>query len=94
MSKIRSTQLKEGDIVVAEASVIRWSASTKDGKEGKDANDENSKDGQRRDIREKRTRKKVWDNWRAEFKLESLWWTYPGSKHRVTGQGPPDDVEL
>ena len=89
MSKMRSTQIKEGDIVVVEASIIRWASS------GKDTNDENeNKDGQPRDVREKRTRKRVWENWRVEFKLESLWFVYPGSKHVIASKGLSEDVEL
>ena len=92
MSKIRSTQIREGDIVVAEASIIRWIPTVKDGKDGNDEND--PKDGQQRDVREKRTRKKVWDKWRVEFKLEALWFVYPGSKHVITSKGLSEDVEL
>lgn len=77
---MRHGELKVNDIVVAEASIVRWPLVEKP--EGSTGN------------KGARYRRREWDKWRVEFKLESVWFIYAGSKHTAAPTGVREDVSI
>ena len=75
--RITHEWIKPRDIVVVEASIVRWQKTDKD------------------EPKATRFPRGEWDQWRAEFRLETLFYIFEGSKHPGIGpSGVADGVHL
>ena len=82
MDRIDCADLKEGDLIMIEASVARWPDKEKPKDEGKTGNKTQSatnKDNQHKLVRSQMGRS--WERWRTELRLDSIAFLFAGSEH-------------
>lgn len=98
MKRMPCTDLKPGDLVVAEASIVRWPApektSTDHPQDASSIQPDDKSSTSDRGRKQNRYSARTWDTWRVEFRMDALWYLYAGSDYYNAGTGPGEDVEM
>ena len=88
MDRFDPVDLKDGDIILLEAFVVRWPLQDQPKKENMDSDDE------RKLKAERYKKRREWKKWAVDLRLDAVSILFQGSEHQVEASKPDEDVNI